>query len=87
MAYRPKAAPLKVKYGWKIELASGEKVYEDECSDAVWAAFCLATMGNLESLPAIQKLAEESQGPDKDLLNRAIQLLREKGSKTPAGRD
>ena len=25
-----------------------------KCSDAVWAAFCLAKMGNVENLPAIQ---------------------------------
>jgi hypothetical protein len=76
----PKWMPPKVKYGWRIGLIGGGEVCSDECSDAVWAAFCLAKMGNSESLPALQKLAEESQGPDKDLLNKAIQLLREKGS-------
>lgn len=77
---RPKTKP---QYGWKIDLADAEKVYADECSDAVWAAFCLAKMGNIESLPAIQKLADESQGPDKDLLGKALELLRKNAGKTP----
>jgi hypothetical protein len=78
---RPEAKPW---YGHKIDLATGEQIYEGECSDAVWAAFCLAKMGSIESLPAIQKLADESQGPDRDLLDKAIQLLRDKSEKTPA---
>ena len=49
---RPKAKP---RYGWTIDLPAGEPVYADECSDAVWAAFCLAKMGNVESLPAIRE--------------------------------
>ena len=77
---RPK---WKVTYGWKIDLADGEPVYAEECSDAVWAAFCLAKIGDVESLPAIQKLAEEAQGPDKDLLNKAVQLLRRNATNTP----
>jgi hypothetical protein len=81
---RPKTKPT---YGRKIDLADNESVYADECSEAVWAALCLAKMGNGESLPAIQKLAQKYQGPDKDLLNKAIQLLREKGSKAPAGKE
>lgn len=81
---RPKTKP---RYGWKIDLAGGEQIYAEECSEAVWAAFCLAKMGNIESLPAIQKLADESQGPDRDLLNKAVQLLRAKGSKAPAGKE
>jgi len=80
----PNWAPPKLKYGWKIDLPGGNEVYADECSDAVWAAFCLARIGNVESLPAIQKLAEESQERDKDLLNKALQLLRDKASKMPA---
>ncbi len=49
----------------------------------VWAAFCLAKMGNRESLPAIQKLAEEFQERDRDLLNKALLLLRQNANKTP----
>jgi hypothetical protein len=78
---RPEAKPW---YGYKIDLATGEQIYEGECSDAVWAAFCLAKMGSTESLPAIQKLADESQGVDRDLLDKAIQLLRDQNEKTPA---
>jgi hypothetical protein len=78
---RPKTKP---QYGWKIDLAGGEKVYADECSDAVWAAFCLAKMGDSASLSAIQKLAEESQEQDKELLHKALQLLREKSGQTVA---
>lgn len=70
---RPKTKP---RYGRKIDLPGGEPVYAEECSDAVWAAFCLAQMGHNESLPAIQTLADEAQEPDKDLLNKALQLLR-----------
>ncbi len=78
---RPEAKP---SYGRKIDLAAGERVYESECSDAVWAAFCLAKMGSTESLPEIQRLADESQGPDRNLLAKAIQLLRDKDEMTPA---
>lgn len=78
---RPEAKPW---YGRKIDLGTGEEIYERECSDAVWAALCLAKMGNTESLHAIQKLADESQGPDRNLLDKAIQLLRDKSEKTPA---
>ncbi len=78
---RPEAKP---SYGHKIDLATGEQIYERECSDAVWAAFCLAKMGSIESLLAIQNLADESQGPDRDLLDKAIQLLRDRSEKTPA---
>jgi hypothetical protein len=77
---RPKTKP---SYGRKIDLATGEQVYEGECSDAVWAAFCLAQMGNVESQPAIQRLADETQGPDKDLFNKALELLRKNADKTP----
>ncbi len=82
----PKWSPPKTKprYGWKIDVPAGEPVYADECSDAVWAAFCLARMGSRESLPAIQKLAEESQERDKDLLNKALLLLRQNADKTPS---
>ena len=80
----PKWAPPRLKYGWRVNLVDGSQVLSDECSDAVWAAFCLAKMGSTESLPAIQKLADESQGPDRNLLDKAIQLLRDKSEKTPA---
>jgi hypothetical protein len=79
---RPKT---KLSYGYKIDLATGEQVYEGECSDAVWAAFCLAKMGDVASLPAIQKLADESQGPDKDLLGKALELLRKNADRPPDG--
>jgi hypothetical protein len=77
---RPKTKP---RYGWKTDVPGGEPVYADECSDALWAAFCLAKMGDVASLPAIQKLADESQGPDKDLLGKALQLLRKNADKPP----
>jgi len=79
----PKWTPPEVSSGWRVSLADGSQVLSDECSDAVWAAFCLAKMGSVESLPAIQKLADESQGPDRNLLDKAIQLLRDK---TPVDR-
>ena len=40
-------------------------------------------MGDRGSLLAIQKLAEEYQGPDKDLLGTALQLLQAKAGQTP----
>jgi hypothetical protein len=78
---RPKTEP---SYGRKIDLADGEQIYAEECSEAVWAALCLAKMGDSGSLPVIQKLAEEYQGPDKDLLSKALQLLQAKTGQTPA---
>ncbi len=77
---RPEVRP---RYGRKIDLPDSEPVYADECSDAVWAAFCLAKMGSHDSLPAIQKLADESREPDRDLLKKALLLLRQNADKTP----
>ncbi len=81
----PKWSPPKMKprYGRKIDVPADKPVYADECSDAVWAAFCLAKMGSRESLPAIQELAEQSQERDSDLLNKALLLLRQNADKTP----
>ncbi len=81
----PKWSPpeTKPRYGRKIDVPGGEPVYADECSEAVWAALCLAKMGSVESLPAIQKLADEYQGPDKDLLTKALLLLRKNADQTP----
>ena len=79
MLARPTEAgwtPPNNPYGPSINVGGGEKVYEDECSDAVWAAFCLAKMGDVGSEAAIRKLADASQGRDKELLGKAIQLLR-----------
>jgi hypothetical protein len=77
---RPKTKP---RYGRTIDLGGGEPIYSEECSEAVWAALCLAKMGSVESLSAIQKLADGYQGPDKDLLDKALLLLRQNASKTP----
>jgi hypothetical protein len=79
----PNWAPPQVKYGWRIKLVGGGEVRSDECSDAVWAAFCLAKMGDAESLPAIERLAQEAQGTDKDLFNQALQLLRKNARQAP----
>ena len=79
----PNWTPPNLKYGWRIKLVDGDEVCSEECSDAVWAAFCLAKIGDIESLPAIQRLADESQGPDKDLLSKALELLRKNADKPP----
>jgi hypothetical protein len=73
----PNWSPPKFKpqYGWKIALPGGDQVYADECSDAVWAAFCLAKMRHVENREAIQKLADASPERDKALLQKALQLL------------
>jgi len=77
---RPETKP---RYGRKIAVPGDEPVYADECSDAIWAAFCLAKMGSRESLPAIQKLAEKSEERDKYLLDKAVLLLRQNAGTTP----
>ena len=69
-------------YGRRINIPGDESVYADECSDAVWAAFCLAKMGSRESLPAIQRLAGESQERDRDLLNKALLLPHQNADQT-----
>jgi hypothetical protein len=73
----------KPRYGRRINIPGGEAVYADECSDAVWAAFCLAKMGSGESVAAIERLAEASQERDRDLLDKALLLLRQNAEKTP----
>lgn len=78
----PNWAPPPMKYGHRINLADGSVVVSDECSDASWAAFCLAKRGDQPSLPAIEELATRSQGRDKELLDAAIQLLRNNIQKT-----
>ncbi len=77
----------RISSGWRIDLGDGDRLWSGEHSDAAWAAFCLAKLDDLRSRPAIEELASEIQGKDKDLLNKAIQLLREKGSKAPAGKE
>jgi len=79
----PSWVPSKDGYGWRVNFGGGDQVFADECSDAVWAAFCLAKMGDAESLPAIERLAAGARGEDKDLLAKALQLLRERAAKTP----
>ena len=70
-------------YGRRISVPGGEAVYADECSEAVWAAFCLAKMGSGGSAAAIEKLATASQERDRDLLKKALLLLRGNAEKTP----
>jgi len=79
----PNWAPPQMKYGRKIDLPGGGRVVSDECSDAVWAAFCLAKRGDQPSLPAIEQLAAQSQGRDKELLEAAIRLLRSNMQEEP----
>ncbi len=71
----PNWAPPQMKYGHRINLPDGGHVVSDECSDAIWAAFCLAKRGDQPSLSAIEQLAAASQGRDKELLEAAIRLL------------
>jgi HEAT repeat protein len=75
--------PANLKYGWRIKLVDGGEVRSDECSDAVWAAFCLAKIGETKSLPALRELADKYQGPDKDLLPKAVTLLQNNTGRTP----
>ena len=70
-------------YGWRIDLGDGDQLWSNEYSDAAWAAFCLAKRGDRSSLSSIEKLAAEAQGKDKDLLNKALQLLQKNADKPP----
>jgi hypothetical protein len=79
----PNWAPPQMKYGRRIDLPDGGRVVSDECSDAVWAAFCLAKRGDQPSLPAIEQLAAQSQGRDKELLEAAIRLLQNNMQEEP----
>jgi hypothetical protein len=80
----PNWTPRSDEFGRRINFAGGIQVSANECSDAAWAAFCLARIGDVQSLPALQKLAEESRGRDKDLFQKALQLLRDTAGKAPA---
>jgi len=79
----PNWAPPRAAYGHRVDLPDGSQVTSDQCSDAVWAAFCLARRGDQPSLPAIEQLAAKSQERDKKLLEAAMQLLRSNIPKAP----
>jgi hypothetical protein len=66
--------------GYAVDFGDGRKVQSAQCSDRVWAAFCLAKRGDRPSLPAIEKLADESTERAKELLQQAAELLRNKSS-------
>jgi len=74
----------KTNSGWKIDFGDGDALWSGEYSDAPWAALCLAKLGDLQSLAVIERLTRESQGKDKELAEKALQLLGEKDRKTPA---
>jgi hypothetical protein len=79
----PNWVPSTGVYGRTMDVGGGEKVYEDACSDAVWAAFCLARMGDTASDGVIQGLADASNERDKELYGKALRILRNRGSETP----
>ncbi len=74
----PGTAFARAGAGREIDLGAGNALWSGEYSDAAWAAFCLAKLGDRQSMSTIEKLVGESEGKDKDLLAEALQLLRDK---------
>lgn len=74
----PQPDPRRAGPGWRIDFGDGTALSSGEYSDPAWAAFCLAKLGDLQSLPVIERLAKDSQGKDKELLSEALHVFRDK---------
>jgi hypothetical protein len=72
---------LKKRGGWIIDFGDGDKLRSNKYSDVAYAAFCLAKLGDIDSLPQIEKLAKNSEGQDKGLLEKALILIRDNRKK------